>query len=191
MRRSALALDRTASFLAGLVLLGVGLAAATWGAGQLRRLWAASPTELQLRTATDAYAQSWWPWAAGATGLVLLAVAVVWLLEHLPRRGTGPLRLPGSSRAGVLTVDGDSATEVAAEVLGEVRGVRSATGRLVRERGHLLALLTVTAEPSTDLSALSAEIDQVSSDLRQVLGRDDVRARVRVRLARNDRTLTR
>lgn len=186
-----LAVDRLASFVAGLVLLALGLAAAAWGAHQLTRVWPAAPDRLHLKTATDAYAQSWWPWASGVAGFVLLALAIWWLVAHLPHRRAAPLRLPGSNRTGALTVDGSSAADTAGEVLAELPGVRSASGRLVHERGQLIAVLDVTAEPTTDLAELSADLDRVSGDLHAVLGRDDVRCRVRVHVARHARTAAR
>ncbi|WP_432497586.1 hypothetical protein [Kineococcus gypseus] len=191
MTRRVLALDRLAALVAGLVLLALGLAAAAWGAGQLPRLWPAAPAELRLSTATDAYAQSWWPLASGAAGAVLVLLALWWLLAHLPRRGVPHLRLPGSDRTGALAVDGGSAVQAAAEEVAALPGVRSADGRLVHERGHLLAVLTVTADPTADLAELVDGVERVSGDLRRVLGRDDVRGRVRVQVARRARAAAR
>lgn len=109
----------------------------------------------------------------------------------MPRRSADPLRLPGSTTDGALALDGTSAADVAAEVLADLPGVRSASGRTVHERGQLIAVMDVTAEPSTDLAELSAELDRVSADLRSALGRDDVRGRFRVHVARRARCASR
>lgn len=184
MSRRVLGLDRFVALLAGLVLIVVGAGIGAWGLDQLQRVWASAPTELHLETATNAYDASWWLWASGAVGAVLVLLGLWWLLSHVPRRSTGPLRLDGSAASGALRLDGDSAASMAAEVLAETPGVRSASGKVVRDRGEQVALLTVTAEPTADLAQLGREIDRVSAELRTVVGRDDLRGRVRVRVAR-------
>jgi hypothetical protein len=191
MSRRVLAWDRIAVFVVAVVLLALGAAVALWGAGQLTRLWAGAPDRLSTSGVTATYGQSWWRAVSIAAGAVLTLLGLWWLLAHVPRTHVGALRLPGSGSHGRLSVDGDSAVAVAADVLADVRGVRSATGRLKQTRGQILAEMSVTAGPGTDLAQLSAQIDAVSADLAQVLGRDDVRARVRVRIARRDQALSR
>ncbi|TXR56115.1 hypothetical protein [Quadrisphaera setariae] len=191
MSRRVLGWDRTAAVLVALVLLALGAAAVLWGAGQLTRVWSAAPEQLSTTPLDDVTATSWWRWTSTAAGAVLALLGLWWLLAHLPSTRVGPLRLPGSGRGGRSTVDGSSAVAAAAEVLGELPGVRASSGRLREVRGQVVADMSVTAGPRTDLAALSAGIDGVSSDLARVLGRDDVRSRVRVRIARRDRAAAR
>ncbi|WP_432574307.1 hypothetical protein [Kineococcus sp. SYSU DK005] len=184
MSRSVLALDRLVALVVGLVLIALGLAAAAWYPGWLARLWPAAPRELQLRTATDAFAASWWGWAAGAAGVVLVLLALWWLLAHLPRRGVGTLPLPGSARGARLLIDPDGPVDTAADVLAGTPGVRSARGRVLRDRGRLVVDVRATVEPDADLAEVVAAADAVTGDLRHVLGREDARARVRLSVAR-------
>lgn len=184
MSRRVLGLDRLVALLAGIVLIALGAGIGAWGLDRLQDVWAAAPTELHLQTAKDAFAASWWAWASGIAGVVLALLGLWWLLAHVPRRSTGPLRLDGSGKDGALRLDGDSAADVAAEVLAETPGVRSASGRVLRDRGEQIAQLDVTAEPTADLALLGREIDRVSAELRSVIGRDDLRGRVRVHVAR-------
>jgi len=191
MTRRVLGWDRTAALLVGLALLALGVAAVLWGAGQLTRLWPGAPQQLSTATATDVYGQSWWRPVSTAVGAVLALLGLWWLLSHLPRTRVGPLRLPGSGPAGRSSLDGGAAVAVAAELLGEVPGVRSASGRLREHRGQVVAEMSLTAGPHADLGALARSVEDVSADLAQVLSRDDVRARVRVRVARQDPSTSR
>ncbi|WP_432561744.1 alkaline shock response membrane anchor protein AmaP [Kineococcus sp. SYSU DK003] len=187
MSRAVLGLDRFLALLAGIVLLVAGAATAAWGAGWLVRVWSRSPQTLQLQTASDTFTTAWWPWAVGIAGAVSALLGLWWLLAHLPRRGVGPLSLPGSGRAGRLLIDPSGAASTAAEVLQETFGVRSASSRVVRDRGQLVVELKATVEPDADLTSVVAATDDVAADLQQVLGRDDARARVRLAVARRRR----
>jgi len=191
MSRRVLGWDRIATFVVALVLLAVGVAALLWGAGQLARLWASAPDQVTTSAVSDVYGYPWWRAVSIAAGVVLTLLGLWWLAAHLPRTHVAPLRLPGSGAGGRSSVDGSAAVSTAMEVLAEVPGVRSASGRLKQTRGQVVAEMAVTAGPSTDLSALSASIDAVSADLAQVLSREDVRSRVRVRIARRDQASAR
>ena len=191
MSRAVLGLDRFVALIAGLVLIVVGLAAGAWGAGWLVRVWSAAPPRLTLKTATDAFAAAWWPWAAGVVGAVFVLLALWWLLAHLPRRGVGELSLRGSGREGRLSVDPAGVAGTAADVLAETPGVRSAAGRVLRDRGQVVVALKATVEPCADLRAVVHATDEVATDLAQVLGRNDVRARVQLAVARRARQTTR
>ncbi|PRY15373.1 hypothetical protein [Kineococcus rhizosphaerae] len=191
MSRSVLGLDRVLAVLAALLLIVAGAATAAWGAGELDRVWAASPQRLNLQTASDVLATAWWPWVAGLVGVVLAVLAVWWLLAHIPRRGVPSLPLPGTARTGRLSIAPDAPVEVAADVLAETPGIRSARGRVLRDRGRLVVALDATVEPDADLLDVVAATDTVSAQLAEVLGRDDARARVRLRVARHARHQTR
>ncbi|GAB3471713.1 alkaline shock response membrane anchor protein AmaP [Kineococcus endophyticus] len=191
MGRAVLGLDRLAAIVVGLVLLVLGLAAAAWGAGWLVQVWAAAPQQLTLQTATDTFATAWWPWAAGIAGAVCILLALWWLLAHLPRRGVGELSLKGSDKSGRLLIDPAGAAATAADVLAETPGIRSASSRVVRDRGQLVVAVKATVEPDADLQSVVTATDDVATDLAQVLGRDDARARVRLSVARRARHRTR
>ncbi|WP_328291810.1 alkaline shock response membrane anchor protein AmaP [Kineococcus sp. NBC_00420] len=191
MGRAVLGLNRLAAIIVGLVLLVLGVAVAAWGAGWLVKVWTASPQQLTLKTATDTFATAWWPWAAGIAGAVFILLALWWLLSHLPRRGVGELSLKGSNKSGRLRVDPAGVAATAADVLAETPGVRSASSRVLRDRGQLVVALKATVEPDADLQSVVTATDDVATDLAQVLGRDDARARVQLAVARRTRHQTR
>ena len=183
-------IDRTAVLLLGLVLLAGGAAVAAWGAGLLDGVRGV-PAELStsgLGTVTD---QQWWPWALGALGVVLALLALWWLLSHLPRGGVDRLLVTGSGARGRLTMDASSPVDVAADVLAETPGIRSARGRMVGQGSHLVADLRAVVEPTADLAEVTAAADDVAGQLATVLGRDDVRSRVRLVVARRGRSTVR
>ncbi|TXR57953.1 hypothetical protein [Quadrisphaera setariae] len=191
MSRKTAGFDRLAIFVLGLVLVAGGAAVGAWGLGLLDDVGLSGPQSISTQGATDAAQQGWWPYATAAGALVLGLLALWWLLAHVPHRGTDALRLPGSSSKGSLALDGDAAAAVAAQVIAEVAGVRSASGKVVSERGQLIAELDVTAEPEVDLLALDAAVVEVSRDLATVLSRPDVRGRVHVRIARRSKGMAR
>jgi len=187
IKRSVLGLDRLAAFVVGLVLLALGVALVLWWGGWLAGLWPRAPQELTLQTATDAFATSWWPGASLAAGVVLGLLALWWLLAHRPHRSTGPVRLTGSDGSGGLLLDGSAAVSTAADVLEDTPGVRSARGKLVRDRGALVAEVHAVVEPTADLERVVSGAEEALTDLADVLGRPDIRGRVRLDVARDVR----
>ena len=188
MRRSVLALDRIAAILLGLILLVLGVAAAGWYNGGLRRLWPAFPKELSTAGASDVLNTGWWPWAAAGAGALAVLLGLWWLIAHLPRRGVGMLVLPGSGKPGRLLVDPAGPASTAAEVLADTPGIRSAHSKVLRDRGELVVALTGTIDPRADLTDVIAATDAVATELQAVLGRDDARARIHLTVARRGRT---
>lgn len=185
MSRAVIGWDRVVAFVLGLVLLVAGLLAIAWWGGYLDSWWTL-PDQLSTSGASDQVDQSWWPWAAGVLGVLLALIGLRWLWGHVPRRGSGPLRLPGSSPSGALSIDATEATRAAADVLAGTPGVRSASGSFVRDRGELVAGLDVTVDPTADLDEIGSAIEVASSDLHRVLGRDDVHLRAQVHVARDE-----
>jgi hypothetical protein len=110
-----------------------------------------------------------------------------WLFAHLPRRGAGPLKLPGSDQGGRLVADGGSVASAAADELEATPGVRSARGTVLRERGQVVARLNATIEPEADLAVVARSADRPSAHLRHVLGREDLNFRVQLRVAARNR----
>lgn len=187
IKRSVLGLDRLATFVAGLVLLALGVAMVLWWGGWLESIWPQAPEELTLRTATDAFAAPWWGWGSLLAGVVVGLLGLWWLLAHRTHRSTGPVRLEGSDSSGGLLLDGSAAVSTAAGVLSGARGVRGARGRLVRDRGELVAEVSAVVEPTADLRHVVAEAEEALADLAAVLGRPDVAGRVRLDVARDTR----
>jgi hypothetical protein len=180
--RRVLALDRVAAVLLGLVLVAGGVAGLAWWTGDL-----APGTTLDTAAVGTVVDAGWFPAACAALAVVLAVLALWWLLAHLPRRRPGQLALPGSGREGALRVAADGPARAAARVLAAVPGVRSATGRVVEDRGRLVAELSATVEPRADLAEVAAAAGEVRGQLLEVLGRPDVAGRVRLAVARAER----
>lgn len=180
MSRLTVAVDRLGALLLGLVLAVGGAAVAIWGTDRVSPL----TSTLDLSRLQRATTESWWPWVVGLGGVAAVLLGLRWLVAHVPNRRSGPLRLPGTSRAGRLSADGGSAADAAAEAFASTPGVASARGTLIDDRGQLVARLVATIDSDADLSAVAQAGDTVSAQLQNVVGRKDLRCRVDLRLAR-------
>lgn len=180
MTRTLTGLDRLVVLLFGLIFLALGVGAVLWRLGVVAQF----PTALRAPWLTSAVAQSWWPWAVGAAGLVLVVLALRWLTAHLPGRGLHQVRLPGSSSSGRLTADLGALASTAADVIADTPGVRSASGKAVNERGRRTLRLTATVDATADLAVVTAATDRVCAQLGNALADPSVAARVHVRVAR-------
>lgn len=192
MSRRTLAVDRLVALLLGLVLLAGGAALVAWPTGWLDRLLGQEESgTVSTTVVTDALDASWWTAAAAAGAVVLAVLAVWWLVAHVPRQSAGTLSLTGSGRSGQLTIDPSGPAQAAADELATVAGVRSCRGSVQRERGRLVVALDATVEQRADLHEVAAEADRVTAELYHVLGRRDARARVRLTVARRDKSFDR
>jgi hypothetical protein len=187
MTRGTIAVDRAMAVLLALLLIAGGAATLLWGTEQVPGLDGAA----DLSAVTDAANKSWWPWTVGIGGAVLTLLGLRWLFAHVRRPGTDPIRLKGSDRSGRLTAEAGPVAEAAAQALALTPGVRSAQGAVIRDRGQVVARISATVDPSADLSVVAAAADKVNVQLRDVLGRDDLRCRVQLKLARRSRPLPR
>jgi hypothetical protein len=186
MRRGVIALDRIVGLLIAIVLIAVGAAALGWRYDVIPD----APDQVRLGGLTDLPGEPWWPWATGALGLLLLVLGLSWLVRHVPRRGIGRLRLPGSDDSGQLTTDANAAVSAAAQALAQTAGVREGSGHVIRDRGQLVAELHCTLEPTADLTVVQAAAQQAAADLHRILGRDDLHHRIELRVGRTDKTPT-
>lgn len=184
MSRAVVVLDRFMTFLAGLILLVLGAAAILWWLGTFPS-W---PTRVDASVVVQDTKASWWPWAAAIAGIVLVLLGLRWLAAHLPSRGVAQVKLTGSGAQGRLSAQVRSVADTAAEVLQQTPGVRSARGTIQRDRGQLVARLRATVEPGADLHAVAGAADAVAADLQQVLGREDLRCRIQLRVAHRGRS---
>lgn len=187
MNRKVIALDRVVALVVGLVLIAAGAAGALWWLGTFPS-W---PQTLAASWVAQWPTATWWPWATGAAGVVLILLGLRWLAGHLPDRGVTHVTLPGSDERGRLSAQVRSVAKTAADVLATTPGVRSASGSVQRERGQLLVKFDATIEPQADLEVIAAAADRVTAELRTVLQREDLRGQVDLKVARRARAMPR
>ena len=184
--RATLALDRLAAFILGLLLIAGGALGVWWWTGE-----SGLPTRSDTTSAQDLVAQDWWPWASTAVGVLLVLLGVRWLVAHVARTVVKRLHLAGSGSAGKLGVDGSKVAGAAAAAFADTVGVRSAKGRVNKDRGQIVAEINATIEPEADLDLIAEKADLVSAQLARVLGRDDLRCSVQLTVARTGKPLDR
>ena len=170
--RPIMALDRVATLVLSLALLTLGLLGIWWwtGTGPL-------PTKSSTTPVQDVVATGWWPWASALLGLLLVYLGIRWLAAHLSRSTVTELQLRGSGKQGTLIVTAGKVTDAAAESFADTLGVRSAKGTI-----------TAVVEAYADLPAIAKQADRVAAEFAHVLGRDDLRCRVELRVARRSKT---
>ena len=187
MSRGTIALDRTAAFIAGLVLLVLGAAGIAWPL----HLFAWMTPVVDVPSVTRATQQPWWPWVTAALGLLLILLGLRWVVAHLPDSGVSELKLSGSSTQGKLRAAANPVAQAAAQAFTTTPGVRSTRGKILRERGELVAYLDARIEAGADLRVVAAAADQVAADLAAVVGRDDLRCQVQLKIAHRSHPLPR
>lgn len=188
--RTVLLLDRIATLVLALLLLAAGLAGLWWWSG--REVSGTSlPGTSSTSAVTDALGSSAVAWGVAVGGVVLALVGLRWILAHLRRTTVSRLRLTGSGPDGRNEALAGKALGAAADAFATTDGVRSARGAVVRDRGQLVARVDATIEPEADLALVAARADEVTAQLNDVLGRDDLRAAVRLRVALRGRALSR
>lgn len=178
MRRGVIALDRIVGIVVSLALIAAGAIALSWWHEGARH-------QLTLPDRTDA---TWWPWATGGAGVLAVLLGLWWLTAHVPRRVNGRFNLSGDHQDGRLFADAHAAVAAAATDLSSLPEIRDASGRVVADRGELVADLQCTLEPGAELEKVHAAVTKAATDLHAVLGLPRLRHRVRLRVARNDRT---
>lgn len=174
MTRTTVTVDRVATVVVALILAAIGLLALEWRFGWLFDL----PAQSSTAAVVDLGTESWWPWALGIAGLVLVLLGLRWLWAHLSSSRVSQLNLPGTGSEGRLRVNGKAAAASAADVLADNPGVRSARGTLTRDRGQLVVDLRASLTPDVDLEELAEVCDTVAADLAHVLERSDLYCRV-------------
>lgn len=190
--RGVIAVDRIVTLLAGLGLVVGGASVFAWHQGYLARdPFRFTATRISFPWMTSTVGASWWPWAAGAVGVVVGLIALIWLLRHLTGGRVGTLILPGSGAEGALRLDiGAAASAAADEITAATDDVRSCRSKVVRDRGQLVAVLEPVLEPSADLAQVAPLARASAEKLVRLVGRGDLTYRVQLRVARREQQVT-
>lgn len=190
--RGVVALDRVVTLLAGLALVAGGAFVFAWHQGYLAKdPFRLTATQVSFPWMTSTVGASWWPWAAGAIGVVLALLALVWLVRHLTGGRVGMLTLPGSGAQGGLQVDAGAAAAAAAdEISAASDDVRSCRSKVVLDRGQMVAVLEPVLEQGADLSAVTPVARASAEKLVRMVGRQDLTYRVQLRVARREEPVT-
>ena len=177
MTRGTVAVDRILVFLTGLLLIAAGVAAFMWSRGDLA---AAQP--LQVVVPVDDVQSSWWPWAVGAVGLVLVLIGLWWLSAHrrTPRVRSIALADTGPDE-GALSADAASVGSAAASALAQNPLVNKTSSRSSIEKGQPTITLTAHIPPRHALRAVGDAADEVATTAGVMLG-DAVAIRTRIRV---------
>lgn len=182
MNRAVAGAERIAVLLVGLALLALGAATVAW-----ERDWIPDAVDrLDVSALLDRTGESWWPWAVGLLGLVLVVLGLLWLRAHARRRSLGRLKLPGSGRGGTLEADSGALVDTASAALDEAPGVTSRGGRVWRDQREIVIELRAGLDPGADLGEVADAADRAGAVLATYLG-PQTPARCRVLLVRGRR----
>ena len=173
MTRLAIAFDRFAVLLVGLVLAAAG-GLLIWA--RTRSGWTDG---LPLQWLTDAVDRSWWPWASAGGGLLLVILGLRWLASHRRAPKAARIGLAGTATTGTLTADPGAVADAAADALRTQPSVLKASARAAIEGGVPTITLTATTSAVHGLAAVAAAADEVATTAAWMTG-DTVAVRTRL-----------
>jgi hypothetical protein len=172
--------DRTATLVAGLALTAAGAAATVWPTHLVHTV----PDTVHLGPVLQVTQSTWWPWELAGSGIVLVLIAAVWLVAHLPIRRPPVLQVPGTIARGTITVDLDGIATAAATALVQNPDVSAAKGSAVTDRGTPTINLAVTVAHPAALPGVLTAIDDTCAHIAQAAGHSRVAARTMVQIAK-------
>ena len=183
MTRTAVTLDRVASFVIGALLLAAAALAILWSLDRL----SGAPRELSAGPVLDASGQGWWPIALLAGGVLLVLVGLRWLATHRPARRISDFTLstPGGDQH--FTADLGSLADATAVAVQAHPAVRSAKAVAIEDRGRPTVVVRATVDSTSRLDDVVTAVDEAASTAATMLGDGDVAILTRVKVPRNDR----
>jgi hypothetical protein len=160
MNRKTVGFDRVVTLLVGLGLVAAGLAAIAWRSGALG-------AGRSLSVPTDVMSASWWPWAVGGAGAVLILLALRWLAAHRWAPRASRVTLTGDAAA---TADATSVASAAADTLGADPAVTKASGSAALLQGRPTLTLTARVPARNGLAAAVTAADEAARTAAVMLG---------------------
>jgi hypothetical protein len=182
MSRTLHAWNRVAVALAGLVIAALGAAMILWRAGVLT-----SPASIDTARVIRVIASDWWPWAAGAAGLVVVLLGIRWFVAYIPRAVATELALSESDERGGLSVSLSAVASAMDDRIAAAPGVRRCNSKVRRDRGVRLVETRVHVDSGVHLRMLTEVVNDVARDVEAMLRGDAPAARVRVYVNRSRR----
>lgn len=180
MTRTAVALDRLAALLIGVLLIVLGAGALVWNTD----LFSDTPEAITAPAFTTATTEPWWGWAMAGAGVILLVVGLRWLLSHSPAQRAKTLRLDGTDRTGTLSADLGAVADGVAAALADIAGVQSAKGKAIIDRGLTTLDFSLSVGVDRDLGPVITDIDEVAAQVPRSTGDPGIAVRFRIRAER-------
>ncbi len=168
MNSSTRVVDRVATFVAGVVLLGIGAAVFIWERGLVFD-WPDHPNVGPVQTFLG---WDWVPWAAAFGGVLAVFLGLWWLLAHLRRRKVDTIELSGSDGSGQLTVDLGAVAATAAGELARRGDVVSCKSRTMSDRRQIVVELMPALSTGADLASVVAAAERADAAIDSAVGRD-------------------
>lgn len=162
MTSRAVAFDRIATFFCGLCLLAIGCLVIAWQQGAFGAGAAVHSTFVQY------VERPWWPWALGATGVVLVILGGRWVATH--RWPPKVSRVVLAATQPDLTADATSVATAAAASLKEQAGVLKARGTAAVEGGTPTVTMTVTVPARRGIRSAVGVADSTMKTVNAMLG---------------------
>jgi hypothetical protein len=179
MKRRTVVTDRVTCAIAGGGLIAVGLAAAAWERGDLH---VPAGSTVRLPWLPGVANSAWWPVILAAVAIVVLVTGLLLLASHRPRQTVGTVSLPGSSEAGALGVDVNTAASAAAADLARHPHIVSASGTSSTDRGQRVIELDVKIDSASGgLTCCTDALAKVRVDLAAALDGTPMTSRILLR----------
>jgi hypothetical protein len=160
MTRRAVAMDRVLVLMTGLALLAAAYLAVGWRRGQIDH-------GRPLPVSHDPSAATWWPWAVGATGAVLIALGLRWLVAHRWAARAGRIPLGNELE---YTADTAAVARAAATALDGDPAVVKAAGSATVQRGIPTVTLTATVPVRHGAEAGVRALDEAAQTVAVMVG---------------------
>lgn len=159
---------RVVVLVLGLVLGAGGLTLVDWQQERVLDL----PARLRLGSVLETLDRSWWPWAQGGAGVVLVLLGLLAVASYLP--GRGPRTLPAAEAEPTGTVDLELASLGAVlthqlEKSGTTTGARAV---FHRARGRLQCVVDGRLTADADLDSVVSVAEEAAADLARAVPGD-------------------
>ena len=181
MTRTATAIEGVATCVVGMLAVVLGVAAILWNLDVIKD----HPARIEIPWAEDLVDHSWWPWAVGGVGVLLVLLALRWLISHVPLRRVKEITVPGSNSHNSITADLGAVAEGASASLEDFDEVSRVRGKALVDRGVRIVELRVilrrsVVSGSETLSELVSRVTGTGDQVAVVVGDPSVATRTHI-----------